>query len=59
MSKTNTTEDRGAPWPLEAVAANIERLFTEAARHPVEPAMPVAEEAAQLMDEAFGVDLGS
>lgn len=57
MTKT-TTEDHDAPWPLEDVAANIERLFTEAARAgtkpPPRPVPAMSEETARLLDEAFG-----
>ncbi len=54
VSKTTTNEDRDAPWPLEDVAANIERAFTEAAAQRSKPAEPVPAETARLVDEAFG-----
>ncbi|TXN68126.1 hypothetical protein [Methylobacterium sp. WL6] len=53
MSKT-TTEDRGAPWPLEETEANIKRAFAEAAAQRPKPAEPVPVETARLVDEAFG-----
>ncbi|WP_044155998.1 hypothetical protein, partial [Escherichia coli] len=54
MTRTITTEDSDAPWPLEDVAANVERAFAEAGAHPVEPTVPVPAETVRLMDEAFG-----
>ncbi|TXM69979.1 hypothetical protein [Methylobacterium sp. WL120] len=54
MSKTTTTEDSGAPWPLEETAANIGRAFAKAAAQRPKPAEPVPAETARLVDEAFG-----